>query len=166
MPNLSKIIDRLDITDLTEHPVWRFGGETASGTERRVRPVTELPVRSLVGCLVGTRVLLANGEQRWAVLGNINMANPKRTKHFLTMWIENRGKWFEMARYFDVDYKRRGPQQVADFLALPLAAVFPITYNISSVAEVDPSLVRGTIEADPKDRLTEDELIALTLADD
>lgn len=166
MPNLSKIVERLDITDFTKHPIWRFGGETARGDDRRVRPVSELPVRSLVGCLVGTRVSLANGEQRWAVLGNINLANPKRTKHFLTIWIENRGKWFEMARYFDVDYKRRGPQQMADFLALPLTAVFPITYDISSVAEADSSVLRGAIESDPKDRLTEDDLIALTLADD
>jgi len=166
MPNISKIIDRLGIKDFSKHPVWEYEDrDVGNRSDRRVRTVENLPAKSLTGCLVGTQVRLKNGTTRWAVLSNIALTNPKKTKHFLAVWIENHGKWFELARYFDVDYKRRGPQQLAAFLGLSVEEIFPMSYDITGIAQGDAATLQGQVE-DPKERLTEDEIIALTLADD
>jgi hypothetical protein len=165
--NMSKIIWRLTVQDFLNHPVWRF--ENIDGKhqdDRRVRPVLNLPTRSLTGCLVGTQVQLADGSNRWAVLSNITVTNPRKSKHFLTAWIENQGKWFELARYFDVDYTRRGAQQVAVFMNKLVDDVFPISYDISLLAEGDVDALAGRIEKESKEQLTGDEIIALTLSDD
>lgn len=150
-----------------KYPVWQFEDDHATeSSDRRVQPVIEMPVKGLTGCLVGTRIRLSNGELKWAVLGNITARNINKTKQFMSIWMENAGTWFEMARYFDVDFKRRGPEQLAIFLGLPVDQVFPMYYDITSVALGDLSVLKGYIEADPKDKLSEDELIALTLTDD
>ena len=167
MPNISKIIDRLTVQDFSKHPVWRFENNDAENpNDRRVRPVLELPVKSLTGCLIGTQFLLRNGTNKWAVLSNITVTNPRKSKHFLAAWIENHGKWFELARYFDVDYKRRGPQQLALFLDMLVDEVFPISYDVSPFVQGNVDALRGQIEKDPKEKLTEDQIIALTLADE
>jgi hypothetical protein len=167
MKNLSKLIDRIEVAHLAEHPVWAFEtNDTNAKSDRRLRAIMKLPVKCLAGCLVGTQVQLANGEMKWSVIGNVTLKNPRKTKHFLTVWIENSGKWFELGRYFDVDYRRRGPEQLSAFLNLPVTAVFPIFYDISSIVQGEPSVLKGYIEADPTDKLTEDEIISLALADD
>lgn len=167
MPNISIFIDRLTVQDILKHPVWRFGDSDArKQNDRRVHPILDLPVKSLTGCLIGTQVHLGNGFKKWAILSNITVTNPRKTKHFLTAWIENDGKWFELARYFDVDYKRRGPQQLALFLEMHVDEVFPISYDVSPYAQGDREALTGQIEKEPKENLTEDEIIALTLSDD
>jgi len=167
MPNLAKIISRLGVKDISKHPVWEFENQdTNARSDRRIRPIVDLPVKSLAGRLVGTQVQLASGEMRWAVLSNITLTNPKKSAHFLTAWIEDHGQWFELARYFDVDYRRRGPEQLAQFLGMGMAEVFPISYDISSLAEGPPGVLRGHIDKDPHERLTEDEIVALAIAKD
>ena len=165
--NISKIIDRLTVQDFLKNPVWQFRNSDAKNqNDRRVRPILDLPTKSLAGCLVATQIRLANGMKKWAVLFNITVTNPRKSKHFLTVWIENHGKWFELARYFDVDYERRGPQQLALFLDMLVDDVFPISYDVSPFAQGDVDAVTGQIEKNPKEQLTEDEIIALTLSDD
>jgi hypothetical protein len=167
MPNLSMVIDRLGVDDISKHPVWEYKNHDAiNRSDRRVHPIANLPVKSLDGCLVGVQIRLKNGATRWAVLSNITLTNPKRTKHFLAVWIENNGKWFELARYFDVDYKRRGPRQLAAFLGLSVEEVFPMSYDITGIAQGDAATLQGQVEDHPKERLTEDEIIALSLTDD
>jgi len=69
-----------------------------------------------------------------------------------------------MARYFDPDYERRGPGQLAAFLQLPVESVFPIAYDVSSYAQGDSNVLKGTIEAEQTVKLPTHELIALALA--
>jgi len=161
------MINRLSVQDFSKHPVWAYYENDASKRDDRcVRPVLDLPVKSLMGCLVGTQILLANGVAKWAVLSNITVTNQRKSKHFLTVWIEDHGEWFELARYFDVDYKRRGPEQLARFLGMRQDEVFSIAYDITAAVQGGFPVLRGRIEADPEEKLTEDEIIALTLADD
>jgi len=157
-----KTTDNLQVSDLLASRIWEY----VNPDETVISPVQELPVDSLAGRIVGTKVRLGNGEEKWGVLVNVSLSSPRKTKQFLAIWVEKDGKWFELARYFDVDYQRRGPDQLASFLGLPAEAVFPIVYDISDVAIGHPHVVRGTILREPEERLSEEELIELTLDSD
>ncbi len=111
-------IDSLLVPDLQIHPVWEFSDDEEAGDETLVRPVELLPVQSLAGRLVGTNVRLSNGATAWALIGNIDLADPRCAEHFLTLRIERDGAWFDMARYFDPDYNERSPAALAAFLLL------------------------------------------------
>src|SRR5277367_861339 len=95
-------------------------------------------VSTLAGRLVGTTVQLANGQNLQGMLGNVNLTNPLATRHFLSLavWIE--GHWFHLARYHDVDREDSGPEVLAATLGLPVTDVFPITYDLSGIAEGAP----------------------------
>lgn len=143
-------------------PVWEY----LDWDNTRITPVIDLPVVSLLNRIVGTQVQLGNGARKWAALSRISLGNPRRTREFLVAWVENNGEWFGLARYFDVDYNRRGPSQLSSFLGMCVEDVFPIEYDISSVAIGDPSVLVGTIRAEPEERLSEDERITLSLKDE
>jgi hypothetical protein len=70
---------------------------------------------------------------------------------------------FHLARYFDVDFNQSGPQALADFLGLQLDEVFPIFYDISALSLGDRASLVGTIEKEHREKLTREELIALSL---
>ncbi len=159
MDEFTKAADRLTVDDIRACPVWEY----VDPESNLVRPVTQLPVSSLNGRLVGTRVRLRNGREKWAVLCNVRLNSRRATEQFLAIKIEHRGRWFELARYFDSDYVRRSPDRLAAFLGLAVAEVFPIAYDISSVATGDPSVIRGVIPAEPEERLSLEELVQLAL---
>jgi hypothetical protein len=157
-----KPVEKLTISDLSVNPVWEYvtAGETV------VTPVDDLPVDSLQARVVGTRIQLANGSRLWAIVSGISLKNPRSTRHFLTLSVENHGAWFHLARYHDVDYDQRGPKQLAKFLGLPVSSVFPIEYDLSGLVSADIVLVKGTIPLVPQERLSEDELIQIALEKD
>ncbi len=128
-----------------------------------MRPVRELPVTDLGGRLVGTRVRLRNGTEHWAVLGNVILNSPRQTEQFLTVGIEKDGQRFELARYFDSDYDSRGPEQLAQFLGLPIDEVFPISYDLSAIAVGHPQVLVGRIPQAPREKLTSEELLSLSM---
>jgi hypothetical protein len=84
-----------------------------------------------------------------AIIGNIDLADPRLSKHFLTISIEQGGRWFHLARYHDHDYGERGPEQLASFLGLQVEAVFPIAYNVTSTVRGQRAAARGEILAEP-----------------
>jgi len=154
-----KPVEELTVSDLSDHPVWEYvaAGETA------VIPVGDLPVDSLQARVVGTRVRLANGCMMWAVVSGLSLRDPRSTRHFLTLSVENHGEWFHLARYHDVDYDERGAKQLAEFLGLPVTSVFPIEYDLSGLVSADAALIKGGIPLEPQERLSKDELIQLAL---
>jgi hypothetical protein len=156
-----KRVEEVTVADLAKYPVWEY-----IGGEPEVVPVADLPVDSLQNRIVGTQVQLANGSQVWATLSNISLTNPRSTRHFLTVSIENNGSWFHLARYHDVDYGKRGPKQLAEFLGLPIASVFPIHYDLSNVVAADPGLVKGSVPEETQEKLSQGELIGLALEAD
>ncbi len=163
MSTLSKPVEELQISDLNQYAVWEYITEEIASDETWVQPVTDYPITSLSNRIVGTKVRLKNCVEYWAILSNISLNDPKSTEHFLTLWIERETKWFEMARYFDVDYHKRGPVQLADFLGITVDDIFPIAYDISSVAVGRKEVICGTIPLEPKDKLTYEELIEISL---
>lgn len=161
----AKRCDRLTVRDFQKHPVWEFANdlEAATGTELMMRPVADLPVTTLSNRIVGTMVTLHNGATSWASLSNVTLTSLHSTEQFLTVSLEYRKKWFTLARYFDVDYDRRGPAQLADFLRMTIADVFPIAYDISTVAFGLREVTAGLIRPEPPARLSQEEIIRLSL---
>jgi hypothetical protein len=71
--------------------------------------------------------------------------------------------WFDLARYHDVDYGRRGPSALASFLGLSASEIFPISYDISGIALGDALVTRGSITQVPDEKLTVEQLIAMAV---
>jgi hypothetical protein len=157
-----KPLSQLKVEDFEAFPVWQFETET-SFDEPYLSPVTALPVSDLRNRIVGAKVRLHNGIDYWAILGNIHPSHASATQQFLTLSIEKSSKWFDLARYHDVDYSRRGPADLAAFLDLPISEVFPITYNISHAAVGIPEVMAGEITDIPKKILDQTDLIELAL---
>ena len=44
------------------------------------------------------------------LIGNIDVKNPRLTEHFLTLSIEQGGKWFALTRYHVYDCSDQGPE--------------------------------------------------------
>jgi hypothetical protein len=128
-----------------------------------VRPVKQIPVKALSGRVVGAQVELANGSARWALLGNVDSSNPRLTQHSLTLSVLDHSRWFTMARYHDFDSDERGPDALAAFLELPTDAVFPISYDIRRHCRGEPDALAGTIEKQPRERLTRAQIVALAV---
>ena len=155
--------DSLQPRDLLSHPVWEFASDDEPD-ETNVHPVAELPIDSLENRIVGAEVELANGSRAWALLGNIDVNNARRTRHFLTVSMLVRDEWFHLARYHDVDHEERGPTQLAKALGLGVDDIFPIRYDIRQwVSGAVTDAVFGTVDAEPVERLSRTELIDLAL---
>ena len=158
-----KTVEELTVDDLRAFPVWQYTNANEDVGETVVRPVKKIPVKKLSGRIVGTQVRLADGSARWALIGNVDPGNPRLTQHFLTLSILDRDRWFAMARYHDFDAEERGPLALAAFLQLPVEAIFPITYDIRRYCIGDAGALTGRIDAQPKERLTRAQIIALAV---
>jgi len=157
-----KDVNALTVADLKAFPVWEYVNDDEKG-EMAVRPV-RTPVSSLSGRLVGTVIRLANEAEVWALIGNVDASKPRPTQHFLTLSVFRDEQCFTLARYHDVDAHKRGPQALADFLGLPIDQVFPISYDLSRFSKGDLAALTGRIEKEPRERLTRDELIKLSVS--
>ena len=157
-----KRLESLSSADLEAHSVWRFA-PGRGGDETCLRPVIRVPVADLIGKLVATHLVLANGDRPWALVGNVDVASARLTSHVVTVSIERGGLWFHLARYHDFDYAERGPQALADFLGLRVVDVFPMVYDVSGAVRGPSEATVGSILAEPRERLTRAAIIALTL---
>jgi hypothetical protein len=155
-------IECITIDEIRETPVWRFASNPLRD-ETELIPVRKLPCKNLNGRLVGAQVILADGSMVWCFLGNIDTSNPQLTEHFLTISVEFKGEWFHLARYHDFDFADRSPAKLAAFLGKEIDAVFPIQYDIQGIAEGEIDSLVGSIEKEPKVRLTRSEIIALAV---
>jgi hypothetical protein len=164
METSSKPIDQVSYSELSDHPVWEFVPESEDHDETWVRPVRHLPVNSLAGCLVATRVRLANGSSELAILSNIDLDDTPQNEHFLSLSvIKTNRETFHLARYHDIDYVQSGPSALAEFLGLTIKDVFPIEYDISLVAAGAADSLRGVVRQEPSRRLSRSELIAMAV---
>jgi hypothetical protein len=156
-------INSLTAKDFAQYPVWRFCDDD-SPDETHVEPERQFPVERTDGCIVGCHIRLANQGMLAGFLGNLDITNRRLTEHFLTLSVFRQdGVIFHLARYHDFDADQRGPEALAVFLGLPIQAVFPITYEVSGKALVSSDIIHGIIVAEPKEKLTRAELIALAV---
>lgn len=162
MRRQARSLDSLRPSDLEGCRIWKYARDSA-GDNTWLNPVLKTPVEDLNGRLIATRVILANGASTWALLGNIDVQKPEFTKHFLTASFERGGEWFHLARYHDRDYEKRGPKQLAEFMNLPIHEVFPIAYDVSAEVVGPPEVTHARILAEPEQKLTRAEIIALAV---
>jgi len=148
--------------ELAKYPVWEY----INPDDTLVRPVVDLPVISLRGRIVGTKLKLSNGMEVWAILSNVHLRNIRKHEQFLAVWIIKDGQWCELARYHDVDRNKRSPDRLAHFLGVQIEDVFPLSYDISTVAIGLPEVVHGIINVEPKEKLTREQLVRLTFEPD
>jgi hypothetical protein len=87
MTYISKPIESLTLADVQANSVWQYVSSDRVG-ETAVQPVKKIPVKNLQGKVVGTQVRLANGIQLYALVGNVDVGNPRFTEHFLTLSFE------------------------------------------------------------------------------
>jgi hypothetical protein len=158
-----KTLELLQVVDFVKNPVWEFFNDDSIG-ETTVHPVEQLPVGNLNNKIVGTQVELANRVHVWAMISNVDTRNPRSTEHFLTISIERNRQWFNLARYHDVNYAEKGPEALAQFLHLPIGEVFPIAYDITQCATGDPAALTGKILKEPRERLSQAQLITMATA--
>lgn len=156
-----KPVESLTVADFKAHPVWEYLNDDELG-ETMVRPVEKLPVETLDSSIVGTQVRLGNGLEVWGSFGNFDVKHPRATQHFLVLSLERDGKWFHLARYFDFDFTSRGPEALARFLGLTVDDVFPITVDVRRYVRGDPAALTAIVVKEPKERLTHEEIRALT----
>jgi hypothetical protein len=157
-----KPVEALTLFDLKSYPVWRFVDDD-SLPETSVQPVQAFPVADLRGCVVAVELRLASGSSAWGILGNLDLASAERTAHFLALSVLHREHWFHLARYHDPWSAERGPNELASFLGMAVHEVFPLTYDITSWCLGLANVVRGTLPAEPRVRLSRAELIALAI---
>ena len=149
--------------DFHRHPVWRFSGSDERG-ETLVSPVAKLPAKSLQGCVVGVDLVLASGKKVLAMCGNVDLENPQLAEHFMTFsFYRHDGALFHLARYHDFDAAERGPAQLARFLGLPIADIFPARWDLTPHAVGAPAALQGVLNEGPRERLTRSEIIALAV---
>jgi hypothetical protein len=131
--------------------------------EVSVYPVTKLPVSSLTGRIVGSPVRLANGQSVWAIILYLDAKDPRKSEQFVVLRIEKDGHWFDLARYWDLDYSTNSPEALSRFLGLPIDEVFPIAYDVTNYVDGKRTALTGTVEREPRERLSEDEIIRLAV---
>lgn len=161
-----KPIDKLTPKDFGKFPVWEYCNdlEAKFADETVVRPITELPVSDLSNRVIGTAVRFANGVSAPAMLCNIDLNNHVHTEHFVTLTLfRNDGAKFHLARYHDIGAETRDSAVCAKFFKLSVAEIFPITYDIGSVAMGVPGSIRRKIPAQPTQRLDADELMRMVI---
>jgi hypothetical protein len=152
------------IGELLRGGIWEFNSDESSHDETWVYPVVPLPASTLAGRVAATNVALADGTRLPAMIGNIDVRDPRRTKLFLGVrLLLPSGQWFHLARHFDVDYDTNGPQAFAAALGMPLDRVFPIHYDLSDILMGDPASVVGQLPAVPSERITSAEAIRLAV---
>jgi hypothetical protein len=159
-----KPFEKLSIRDLHLNPVWEIVTDSDDNGELLVEPITNLPINDLANRIIGSDLTLANGEKRFGLLGNVQLQNEKANYHFLTVSFKLQTRWFTLARYFDPDYVDNGPMELAKKLKMPLSAIFPMRYDISSLAIGKPAALRGEIPEIPKKRLSSEEVVDLAVS--
>lgn len=162
MSTLVKQIENLKVEELEKFPVWQYTNHDARG-ETLVKPVKKYPVKSLTAKIVGLKVVISNGDELWAIIGNVDVNNSSLTEHFITISFYFNRKWSTLARYHDFDYEKNGPEALAAFLQRDVDAIFPISYDISPYAVGDRKALAGKIEKEPLKKLTRSEIIALAV---
>jgi hypothetical protein len=158
----------LTASDWEKHPVWSFdlANETLPGRDETwMIPVRDLPVVSLDNCGCLANVTLAYGRNLMATLWSIDLRDATATKQFIqiSLWLD--GRWWPLSeRLFPTErgtIETHLPADLASKLGLALDAVFPIAYDISEFAHGPAEIIRGTISAEPRAKLTKDQRLAL-----
>ena len=99
-----------------------------------------------------------------ATLWSVDLGDAMATKQFIhiSFWLDEKW-WLLSERLFPTGkgtIETHLPTDLASKLGLELDAVFPIAYDISQFARGPADIIRGTISAEPRAKLTRDQRLA------
>ena len=134
--------------------------------ETWVKPVTHLPVDSLANRLVGTTLSLANRQRFFGVLSNISVRHVRATRQFIGVEIFHERKSYALQRAQSPMIPYLNAAGLADALGLRIEQVFPISYDLSGIAVGDAEIIKGSIEAEIPEELTEEARMKLIVEAD
>ena len=154
-----KEVEELSEADIERFPVWEF----SSSGDTIVHPVENVPVSDLDGRLLGTMLKFSDGSRCCGTISNFDMHNRLINEHFITASFLKEGRWFTLARYHDADFASRGPRQLSRFLGISPDEIFPIEYDLTRLCVGDASILKGRLYPEPKEKLSEEELLSLSL---
>lgn len=97
------------------------------------------------------------------MLFKVDLTDSRKTEHLVQLRIEHNGAWFWLARYWDIDADRNGPDALAQFLGVSVDEVFPIHYDLTGIATGLPSVFKGQILKEPHERLPRGEIIRMSV---
>ena len=147
---------------LAKHPVWEFlNDDEHPAGDTAMRPVEKLPVDRFEGRLFGTIVTLADGSHLPAAISDLAFGPKKYRHHFRSLTLFAKGRRFHLAKYFQVWYDDEGPDALAAFLKKKRADVFPISYDLSTLARGPADVVRGVFETKISNPMPRDQLMKI-----
>jgi hypothetical protein len=145
-----------------KYPVWEFvNDDEHPAGDTAMRPVEKLPVDGFDGRLFGTRVTLADGSRLPSAISNLGFGPKKYRHHFRSLTLFARGRRFHLANYFQLWYDTEGPDALAAFLKKERDDVFPIEYDLSTLAVGPADIVRGVFRAEVSDPIPQAQLMKL-----
>ncbi len=153
-------------SDAESFSVWRFiQFEMLSENidETFILPVTPVPVTTLNNCIVLTKVKFANGDEFYAIIGNIYIESEKKTNILIFISIFNDVVWVDLSRSIDPDYNENGPIALARKLNLPVDSIFPIHYDLRPFVVFQENALVGEISKD-KVQISDIELMDIILS--
>jgi hypothetical protein len=157
---LLKDVGQLTEADIRVHPVWEFNTVREEMGETVMSPITNLPVKHLIGRLVGTEVVLACGVTWPALLGSLDLQDPAPNEHLLTITFM---KGLERCHFGMDPCISVSAQSVAKFLGYSVEQIFPIHFDISEWCIGHTKSVRGSILQEASVRLPLQERISLVM---
>jgi len=155
-------VEKLTEAMLRANPVWEFCNDDEAG-ETLVKPVKKLPIASSKGRLVGCELRLADGSTMFGFLGNLDLTKADRNQHLLTLSLFFNGLIEHLARYHDIDSSDSGPASLAKKIGKKEEDIFPMSYDLSCYAIGSDDCIHGSIQKEPKQRLSRSEIIMLAL---
>ena len=154
--NVKRVWD-ISVDDLSKYPVWNQLDFDEQG-EMLVSPEIALPTILSWRMLVAIQVELASSEKIWALMGNISPAGEDAFENLIKISFRLGEKWFHLARHFDPEYPRLGPEALARAVGLSLSDVFPIRYDIRPYFIDAPHYFSGALQIHPRTKLTREQM--------
>jgi hypothetical protein len=143
-----KNLDDITVADFEAHPVWEMTLEYEGDDgldETACFPVEVLPVAQLADRIIGCQVVLANGSTVWARV-YAECGDDERIEA-LRFAFEHNGRWKNLVPPRRIGSESHDPRALAAFLDLPIAAVFPISYDLRQYWQESESVTVGRVSS-------------------
>jgi hypothetical protein len=156
-------VDQIDIAILERYPVMEFF-YNANESDLSVVPVLRVPVTDMSNRMARASLIFSCGCKATGIIGNLDLTDPCKNAHFITLVLFDDDRKFVLARYHDINWKLNGPGALSRWFGKAVKDIFPIHYDVSEYCLGRRDAVTGFIYAEPKTRLSREELVALSLS--
>jgi hypothetical protein len=145
----AKSFPRITASDLASCPVWRHKAAERlrpGEDESWIEPVNERPISDAFDHYFGVAVTLADGTTEVALVGKTEASSPEISeKNQLFVFFRPAGQhhWTNSPSWYSPE--ATDPAALASFLGKTASAVFPFTYDLSSLLVGHPNVLRRAV---------------------